>query len=391
MSISDLRSRASGAKNRVNAFQPKRLTQARLAQGLSMAELANCIGVSRQAISSFEKGDKVPAYDTLQQLKNRLKVNETFFFLSSSEQGIKADSAINYRTLRSTTAKEAGRVETFLEWFAEFSNVIGEQYVDFQPINVPEFDIADFEALTEDDVDGYAEKTRRFFGLGDGPISNLTLLLENHGIFVGYLPLPSKTDGISVWYNRRPYVLINRSAYACRARFDLAHELGHLVLHRALDQADLDDRRILDLVEKQAHQFAGSFLVPEKAIAKEFYSMDLNALRDLKRRWGVSMQALVMILCRIGLVSDSQKRYFFQKISAMGFRKKEPLDDVLKREESVTFKRILEMLAANSILTGSDLLASMPIPIVQEISGLGEDFFLDKEMMGNVIQFKPKL
>lgn len=353
-----------------------------------MVDLARMIGVSRQAISSFEKGEKYPAYETMREMIRVLDVNDTYFFLRSNESNLKNESAINFRTLRSTNSRELDQSKVYLDWFSEICYLLAADYVEFQSLNFPRFDIDDFENLTEDDIDDYAEKTRRFFGLGDGPISNLTLLLENHGIFVGYLPLPQKVDGISVWINKRPYILINRSAYSCRARFDLAHELGHLVLHQSLAQEDLDKKEILDIVEKQANHFAGSFLVPEKAIAKEFYSIDLNAIKDLKKRWGVSMQALIMILFRIELISESQKKYFFQKISSMGFRKKEPLDDIIKKEESITIKRIIELLNSKKILLANELLSKLSFPILKELSGLQDDFFIEKEIERNVIKFK---
>jgi Zn-dependent peptidase ImmA (M78 family)/DNA-binding XRE family transcriptional regulator len=359
-----------------------------MAKGWSMVDLARQIEVSRQAISSFEKGEKNPSYETMREMAKVLDVKDNFFFLPDNEWGLKKESAINFRTLKSAFAKEIDQAKVYLNWFAELCYLLESDYVEFQPVKLPKFDIDDFETLTEEAIEYYAEQTRRFFGLGDGPISDLTLLLENNGVFIGYLPLPQKIDGISFWINKRPYVLINRGAYACRARFDLAHELGHLVLHTSLAQEDLDKKEILDLVEKQANLFSSAFLVPEKAIAQEFYSTDLNALKDLKKRWGVSMQALVMRLHSIDLVSDSQKRYFFQKIATMGYRKKEPLDDVMVKEESRTIKRIIELLNSKSVLLASEFLTKFSFPIAKALSGLPDDFFIAKERENNVVKLR---
>lgn len=375
-------------RNRTVNFQASRLTQARIAKGWSMVDLARQIEVSRQAISSFEKGEKKPSYETTREMAKVLDVKETFFFLSDNEGSLKKESAINFRTLKSTFAKEIDQAKVYLNWFAELCYLLESNYVEFQPVKLPKFDIDDFETLTDDAIEYYAEQTRRFFGLGDGPISDLTLLLENHGVFIGYLSLPQKIDGISLWVNKRPYVLINRGAYACRARFDLAHELGHLILHTSLAQEDLHRKEILDLVEHQANLFGNAFLVPENAIAQEFYSADLNALKDLKKRWGVSMQALVMRLYGIGLMSDSQRRYFFQKIAMMKIKKKEPLDDEIVKEESRTIKKIIELLNSKSVLLANDFLTKFAFPITKALSGLPDSFFMPKEHENNVIKLR---
>lgn len=386
MSINN--SNTNNLRNRTANFQPNRLTQARKAKGWSMVDLARQIDVTREAVSSFEKGKKKPSYETMRNLAKALDVRETFFTMHGDGVILRQDSAINFRTLKSAYSKEIDKTKVYLEWLAELCGLLEHDYVELQPTKLPKFDIEDFEKLTDDDIEYYAEQTRRFFGLGDGPISDLTLLMENNGIFVGYLPLPPKIDGISAWINKRPYVLINRSAYACRARYDLAHELGHLILHTSLAQEDLEQKEILDLVEKQANYFAGAFLIPEKSITQEFYSTEINALKDLKRRWGVSMQAIMMRLFNIELVSESQKRYFFQKIATMGIRKKEPLDGEIKKEESRTIRKIIELLNDKEVLFASDFLAKFSFPIVRELSGLADDFFITKQRESNIVKLR---
>jgi Zn-dependent peptidase ImmA (M78 family)/transcriptional regulator with XRE-family HTH domain len=359
-----------------------------MAKGWSMVDLAKQVNLTRQAISSFEKGDTSPCYETLRELSKALEVKEAFFCLPLMEDVLKKESAINFRTLKSAHARELEQTRVYLELFAELCGVLQNNYVNLQPVKLPKFDIADFAKLELEDIQYFAEQTRRFFGLGDAPISNLTLLLENHGVLVGYLPLPPKIDGISVWYNKRAFALINSKAYACRARLDLAHELGHLILHTSLSQEDLEQKEVLKLVEKQAFQFGMAFLVPEKTIAKEFYSTDLKAFEHSKKRWGVSMQALAVWLNEIDLISDSQKIYFFQKMAQ--YRRKEPLDSQLIPERSISIKRIAELLDEKNILSGCDFLAEIVFPeyLVKPISNLPDDFFERKFKENNVFQLK---
>lgn len=379
---------SNSIRKRTVNFQPTRLSQARMAKGWSMVDLARQVDLTRQAISSFEKGDTNPSYETLRELSKALDVKEAFLCLPSIGESLKKESAINFRTLKSAYSRELDQTRAYLELFAELCGVLQSNYVDLQPVKLPKFDIDDFAKLELEDIQRFAEQTRRFFGLGDGPISNLTLLLENHGVLVGYLPLPQKIDGISAWYNKRAFAMINDKAYACRARLDLAHELGHLILHTSLAQEDLEQKEILKLVESQAFQFGMAFLVPEKAVAKEFYSTDLNAFKSLKKRWGVSMQALAMWLNQIDLIDDRQKTYFFQKMAP--YRRKEPLDGELKPERSISIKRIVEILDENGILSGCDFLAEMAFPeyLVKPISNLPDEFFEMKFKQSNVFQLK---
>jgi len=376
-------------KKQASNFQPQRLSQARMAKGWSMVDLARQVGLTRQAISSFEKGESNPAYSTLRDLSKSLDVKETFFFLPFyNETELKNESAINFRTLKSAYSKELDQTREYLKLFAEICEYLQEKYIEFKPLKLPNFDIDDFENINIDDIQSYAEKTRRFFGLGDGPISDLTLLLENHGVFVGYLPLPQKIEGVSAWFKKRPYALINSKAYACRARLDLAHELGHLILHRSLAQEDLEDKKILDLVEKQAFNFGMAFLVPEKSIAQEFYGLDINAMQDLKKRWGVSMQAFAMWLNAINLIGDRQKTNFFQKLSACDMRRKEPLDGVMLPERSRAMKRIIELLDSSGTILANDFLTELPYPeyLIKPISNLPDEFFSYKIKENNVVQ-----
>jgi Zn-dependent peptidase ImmA (M78 family) len=72
------------------------------------------------------------------------------------------------------------------------------------------------------------------WGLGTGPRPNLLQLCESRGIRVFALaPFADAVEAYSIWRNDIPYVFLARRKAPERLRFDLAHELGHLVLHSA--------------------------------------------------------------------------------------------------------------------------------------------------------------
>ncbi len=338
-----------------------------------MAELATRTKLTRQAISSFERGASNPSSETLRSLAYELGVEPTFLTLPlrSRELEESLQSAITFRTLASSTKRAREQAGVYLRWLAGVGEFI-EQFVEVPPANIPDFKIEDFASLGDDDIEEIAAQSRKLLGLGDGPISDLTLLLENKGVFVGYVSLVSGMDGISAWVDGRPAVLISAKAFAARARYDLAHELAHLILHRALTNEELETKSTLSLVEHQAQHFAGCFLMPEITFAREIYGVDDESLIAAKKRWGVSMQAIVMRLNGIGLISDSQKARWFQQLSAKDQRKKEPLDGVTKPERGRLLKRAVEFIKENHILDFSSFFdkAKYPAWFLEAVTGL---------------------
>lgn len=256
----------------------------------------------------------------------------------------------NHRSMATSASKLRNQADSYLDWMAIIGNAISS-FVSISECDLPDFKIDDFNKITEPKIERFAEKTRRHFGINDGPISNLTTLLENHGILIGHYKFHKKVDGVSAWYGERPFVIINSNATAVRARYDLAHELGHLVMHKGLiDETDLQDKETFKLIEKQANYFASCFLMPEKTFSSEVYGLDWNSLIETKRRWLVSIAAIVIRLHSVDIISESQKTRHFQIINQKNARRFEPLDRELKLEKPTVFNRVLELLQNEGIL-----------------------------------------
>lgn len=187
--------------------------------------------------------------------------------------------------------------------------------VDFKPINdMPELDIEQYESPQK-----IASAVRTHWRVNNGPIKNLTRLAENAGVIVGLSAFHgAAVSGVTFAApGRQPIVLLNNSHPADRLRFTLAHELGHLVMHRFPTPK----------MEDEANQFASALLLPPNEIKQVFRGrrITLELLAALKPEWRVSMAALLMSARSSGAISPNQERYLWQQISSRGWRLREPV------------------------------------------------------------------
>ncbi|WP_151841224.1 ImmA/IrrE family metallo-endopeptidase, partial [Mycobacterium tuberculosis] len=158
-----------------------------------------------------------------------------------------------------------------------------------------------------------------------GPVVNLTRWMEAAGCLVFEEDFATqRIDGLSQWVDDYPVMLINANAAPDRKRLTLAHELGHLVLHSTNPTENM---------ETEATAFAAEFLMPESEIRPELRRLDLGKLLELKREWGVSMQALLERAYRMGLVSAEARTKLYKAMNARGWKTKEPGIESIVREK----------------------------------------------------------
>ncbi len=357
-------------------FIPERLIEAREIRGYTKADLARFLSVSRQAISQFEKGTTQPGSSTLIALTRILRVPLDYFFTIRPRESTRT-SPIYFRKRNAATKISRIQGSRFEEWFADINEYL-LRYFDFPEIRILDYS-AEPSSIVEDDIEEIALSLRQHWGLGQGPISNMTRLVENNGFMLGRTKLSGLMDSYSCWRtNGRANIIITNSAISSvRYRFDIAHELGHLVLHRHIDEHEFEAPENHKLFEDQANAFASAFLMPANAFAKDFLSASLDALIYLKKRWLVSIQAIALRCFNLSLISESQKDYVFKKLSLMDGRKKEPLDNEIPIEVPVLLSRSLQILIEKGIATQEQLLSDLNLPVQElaDLSNLNEDIF----------------
>ena len=325
-------------------FDGARLTMARHLAGLRKSELAQVVGKSPTAVTGWELGSKRPSAATVAQLALKLGVDPSFFTVTANDV-VAPSSAPHFRSLRSTTQLARDQALSYGQLAFGIAAHL-ERNVEFPQVELPQHAV-DAEDLDSDGPERAARHVRKEWGLGNGPVPHLIRLLENHGVLVLFSPpQTASVDAYSFDSARRPVVVLNplkRDYY--RQRFDLAHELGHLVMHA---DASPGDR----IVEEQANRFASELLMPEDFIVPLLPSaMNASAwvsLARLKEKWGVSMQALLFRARRLEVLGDVSYRNAMTTVSARGWRRSEP-GQVAALEQPSLLPRAIELLGSEGI------------------------------------------
>lgn len=319
-----------------------------------------------------------------------LGVDLTFFF-SASRQVRELTTPSHFRSFKTTAKKSRTKAVVQEAWFAEFSQALLSS-ISYPGASILKANIIDFTELDHDSIERLAVEARKFWNLGSGPISNLTRLFENNGIFIAQLSMDRQTQAFSNWRGDLAYIITEKQNSNARHRFNLAHELGHLIMHTSLSDEDHEDDELVQLKEDQANYFAGAFLCPRNAIIQEFTSCALESLIKLKRRWGISIAALTVRARSLGLLSENQSVYIFKQLAVMpGGRKVEPLDKETPKEPAKLISDMIDFLVAQGTLAPSDVATLLPLPSsrLAEMSGKPESFFSRmEEIPSNVVSFQ---
>lgn len=301
-------------------FDGSRLTLARHLAGLRKSDLAGLVQKSATAVAAWESGTKRPTAATVAQLALSLSVDPGFFVVRPDDIAALSTTP-HFRSLRSTSQLARDQAFAYGQLAVDIAASL-EKHVEFPDVDVPSFPVT-VGSADDDGPERAAQALRDRWEIGPGPVSHLVRLLEHHGVLVVFSPPQTATvDAYSFDSRLRRVVVLNpikRDYY--RQRFDVAHELGHLIMH---GDADPGGR----IVEEQAHRFASELLLPATEIRDLLpATMGGNvwvSLAKLKEQWGVSMQALLYRARWLGRLSDVSYRNAMTTISARGWRRDEP-------------------------------------------------------------------
>lgn len=368
----------------VQGFQKDRLGQILAARRLTQVQLASMVEVSPATISKWRAGTQAPERDALDRLASVVNVTPEWF---TRAPGAKLSSPL-FRSNASAHVAARAMLEARLEWAQDVATALME-YVDYPVVNLPSRNYTDPEEITSEDIEKAACECRDLWRLGRSAIQDLALAVEGAGvILVREETGIAQIEGLSAWSEvlGRPFILLSADKdNGYRSRFDLAHEVGHLVLHRHIQRTTDSARH--KLMEKQAHHFAGAFLLPAETFATEVrVPPTLDDLLLLKRRWGVSAAAIIMRLKALALLNEEGALMLFKRRSARWGAKSEPGDGDRKPEQPRLLRRTIDLLVEEKVMP----LEAIPRHIglaagdVEALAGLPKGYFQGKT---NVVEF----
>lgn len=329
-------------------FIPSRLIDARNEKGLTQTELANlCENCSRVTISKLENGLTEPQSKTIIEINKVLKKSLDYYFIPESTDII-GETPIIFRSFNSKTVLNRKQAIILKKQLTATIQYIFS-YLNEIPINIQkELYIEDPLELTMNEIERLASNLRNYWNLSSNPIDNLVVIAENNGIICSSLNLPARIDafniGFSLKHNNqscRAIVYEKKSSYF-RQRFDIAHELGHILMHSSLDETEIQVNN--KIIEKQANKFASAFLLPKESFIYSINKFDLSNLIELKKIWGASIAAIIYRLNDLNLITDRRKNNLYIEMSRKKWKTIEPLDKETEKENPYLIEEAFKFL-----------------------------------------------
>lgn len=374
-------------------FVGKSLTNIRILNELSRAQLAEKLGITEQAVWQYENGYVSPKLEVVNKMKVFFRVKSAYFFRDdllekNHHENIRIER-IAYRSESINSAMKTQSELMHIKFFDAFLKRISQK-IKYPPneILVLRKKVLDYLNMNQEidrelQIRQVAQLARRHLNLPNEHNRNLLFHLEKAGVFIFEKSIGDTIDAYSVWSEDDiPYIVIgNIKKSAVRRNFDLAHELGHLLLHYKTE-FNMLDRASYNLREDEANLFASEFLMPVKEFTEDVSNIakvsNPNAYVELKEKWLVSLQAMAMRARNLNLMTHQQYRYFFMSINKKGYRKEEPLDNVLPIEKPMKIKSILQLVFEKKLINLEKLTDELKVDVkfLADITGIEEEFFV---------------
>lgn len=339
-------------------LNPHMLYLARSAAGETQTSMSEKLGVSQGWLSKIEDG-LIPTLDRgiVERLGKVTGFPASFFQQEGTRRPLREAF---YRRKKAVPKGDIWRAEALINIRRLQIETLLRKSDVTAALQLPHLDVDEFAGGASE----IARQVRYFWRVPGGPIENLIVWAERAGIVVCDFDFGiDDIDGISILCDGgTPLVLLNHKKPATRCRFTLAHEIGHLIMH-SLPRPNM---------ESEAHEFASEFLMPENDIRQYLFPLDLNRLAQLKLRWKVSMQAILMRAKSLGVMKDSYYKFMMMKLSQAGYRKVEPYDQDIPRERPALFERLIRVHKVDWGYSDEDL-ASMLHTTVESLRSLVAD------------------
>lgn len=357
-------------------FVAGRLTEAREARGLTQTSLSEATGIKSQSISHYEQGRQSPSPEALALLCSALSLPERFFLRNPPRFSCKGAFFRHPLAAARVPARQARlRAERRLGWLKEIALYVGK-LVALPDVALPAFPVSP--EAPPDEVEQVAIELRRVFGLGTAPLANLTQLLESRGCIVSRCSMEADLEGsCSLFEAGVPYILLGSDDPRLSwLRYHSARELGHLVMHRQLDDFTVEDPDTHRLLEAQADRFARALLLPAAVFPQEVWAPTIDALLTLKKHWRCPVSVMVCRCGELGVFDADQIRRATVNLVRRGWKASEPREEEAEREHPRLLARSIRLLVDGGTRDRYAIVTELGLNAadIEELSALPQGF-----------------
>ncbi|MFI7551947.1 ImmA/IrrE family metallo-endopeptidase [Micromonospora sediminimaris] len=305
----------------------ERVKQVREMQHLTQSALAGMIpNLSQYQVSRIESDAAVPDAETIALIAATLGVTVDFFERQPSPHLEAQSPQLRARSSRLTQ----GVKSSALQW----ARLVDEEYerlkLRAKPLPVR------IHSMPGASPSKAAQEIRPLLGFSpDQPLPYLLLAVERLGVAVLGIPYSAPAlDAFCAWRDGTPIIGLLNGVPGDRLRWSVAHELGHLVLHRGRSSGKQ--------IEVEADEFAAELLTPRSAIEQAMPSkITLSTLTMLKTQWGVSVKSLIRRAKESGFIDQERAISLYKQVSARGWNRSEP--GYVPREKPRAFRKLVEI------------------------------------------------
>lgn len=305
---------------------------------LTRKELSEKIHVSEQALWQYERGLTSPSYEVLKSLESVFMV-ERSFFLVPDELNVTKTSAINvinqknvaYRSSFKAKTKRIAREQAYLNLVHNFVREVTVGLTETNEILSQLRGDVHSMLLKSVPMDEIGVYVREKLGVQDDN-RNLIPAIERAGAYIVERGMADDVDAYSTWTeDGMPIIVLGSTKQvAVRRNFDVAHELGHLLMHYHWDLSD-ENSSEYKLAEKMANEFAASLTLPFDSFTDVYKRLVTNptepdCYKEIKLHYNISMQAIAYRASKLEIISKQDVGYFYGKMKKRKLNIIEPLD-----------------------------------------------------------------
>ncbi|MFS0752619.1 XRE family transcriptional regulator [Oceanobacillus sp. 1P07AA] len=361
-------------------FNGARLKEARLYNKMTITSLAEELNVTKQMVSKYENGKSEPSFEKSLQLNNILGYPREFFY--TIEKFPIQNEGTFFRSRLTATQKSKEPASIALKYSVIVRDYL-EQFIDFPTLQNREV----YEG--KDNIEEIALSIRKSMDLGLDPIQDIIEVAELMGFTVINMNYQEdKVDAFSSMntINDNNYFIITTgdSGSFYRQQFSIAHEIGHWALHQNINPQELDKDEY-KVIEAEANKLASILLLPQESFGKELKSKivdEIDTYYNLKRKWKVSMAAMIKRARDLNIISSDQEAKLYKQMHYRKWRNPEPFDLETKVTLPVAFKQSLELLIDENILQGHEI----PLRIAEQYN-----LYLTPKMLAEICGVEPAM